>query len=54
MDFLTWWFETHYIASTLLTPFCTWIWLLYTDGNFWHEFVAIVVWLLYGGLNFKK
>lgn len=40
MDFITWWFEVHYIAATLLTPFATWMYLLYSDGNIWHEIVS--------------
>jgi len=40
MDFITWWFETHYVASTILTPFFTWMWLLFTDGSTTREFVA--------------
>ena len=46
MEFLTWWFETHYIASTLLTPFATWMWLLFTDGNVWREIFCGVVTVL--------
>lgn len=31
MEFITWWFDTHYIASTLLTPGATVIWCMYED-----------------------
>lgn len=47
MDFLSWWFDTHYILSTLLTPATTWVWLIYQDGSGWREAVCILVWLLF-------
>lgn len=32
-DFITWWFTEHYIASTLITPFLTWMYMIWSDGN---------------------
>jgi len=29
MDFITWWFNHHYVVSTLLTPFMTLAWVFY-------------------------
>lgn len=46
-DFLSWWFDTHYIASTLLTPFATWLWLVFTDGSVWREAVCVLLALMW-------
>lgn len=40
IDFISWWFDTHYIASTIFTPFTTWMWLLYTEGNTWRMIIS--------------
>lgn len=29
MDFITWWFDEHYIWSTLLTPTVTFAWCIF-------------------------
>lgn len=29
--FLVWWFDTHYILSTLITPFWSFLWALYNN-----------------------
>ncbi len=34
-DFLSWWFDTHYIWSTILTPKATVLWLIFTDNWGW-------------------
>jgi hypothetical protein len=42
--FLWWWFESHYILSTLLTPWMSFAWLWFTpDGNEW-RMVACAIW----------
>ena len=45
MEFLSWWFDTHYIVSTLMTPGLTVAWAAWRDldARFW---VAFVVWLV--------
>lgn len=48
MEFITWWFETHYIASTLFTPGLTLAWCIF-KGLFWRGVVACVVWMLITG-----
>lgn len=30
-NFIVWWFDTHYIWSTLLTPMMTLAWCIFTD-----------------------
>lgn len=35
MNFLQWYFETHWIWATVLTPFTTFLWALYTDATGW-------------------
>jgi len=41
MDFVTWWFDTHYIWSTILTPWLTFIWCIF-KGSFWRGVVAFI------------
>lgn len=43
MDFLKWWFDTHYVWSTLLSPFTTFLWLIWSDGSGWRMAVAIII-----------
>lgn len=40
MDFLQWWFDKHYILSTILTPFYTFLWAICYD------LMARMVWSL--------
>lgn len=32
MDFITWWFDVHYIWSTILMPVFSFIWGIYMDN----------------------
>ena len=32
MDFVHWWFDDHYIISTVLTPLMTAAWCVYTES----------------------
>lgn len=32
MDFIYWWFDQHYIVSTLLTPTMTFAWSFYQES----------------------
>ena len=34
-SFLTWWFDTHWIWATVLTPFTTFLWAIYTNSVAW-------------------
>ena len=34
MEFLTWWFEAHYIAALVLTPMWSFAWAIYQDYGF--------------------
>jgi hypothetical protein len=38
MDFINWWFDTHYVWSTILTPVFSFIWGIYIDS------VSRVIW----------
>ena len=49
MDFITWWFEVHYIWSTLLTPVTSFVWLIYTDGNGWRMVTCLLLALVWMG-----
>lgn len=49
MEFITWWFDTHYIASTLFTPALTLAWCCY-KGLLLR---GIIVFILSVGFAFK-
>lgn len=53
-DFVTWWFDVHYIWSTLITPFFSIMWVLYTDGNVGRLIVGVVLSLLYLFLSLRS
>ena len=33
MEFITWWFGTHYIASTIFTPGLTFAWCIFAKAS---------------------
>jgi hypothetical protein len=43
MDFLTWWFGTHEIWSTILSPFFTILWCIFKEEYSIRMVVAIVL-----------
>ena len=49
MDFINWWFDKHYIWSTILTPAITLAWCCYKGivGR------GIIDFLLMGGTNYQ-
>jgi len=54
MDFINWWFMTHWIWATILTPGFVFLYAIFTDQTAW-AFAAACVWLvLHGGLRFSK
>lgn len=44
-QFFLWWFEEHYIWSTLLTPFLVMLWTIFKGEFIWRGVVACLVWL---------
>jgi hypothetical protein len=44
-DFLSWWFDTHYILSTLLTPFLMVLWAIW-KGQALQGIMAVLVMIL--------
>jgi len=46
MDFITWWFDSHCILSTLLTPFWSFIWCCFKENYSWRFFVSLIVGVL--------
>lgn len=48
--FLTWWFDTHWIWATLLTPFTTLLWAIYTNSTAW-AFGCVAAMLGHGTLK---
>lgn len=47
MDFINWWFDTHYLWSTLLTPAMTIAWCCFKGDMVWRMIVAIFLYLAY-------
>ena len=54
MDFMEWWFDCHYILSTLLSPGVTILWLVYTSSLSIRWFFAILWLLVRGIINVRK
>ncbi len=50
MDFLNWWFETHYILSTILTMAPAFLWCIF-KGEVLRGWVIVGIWLLFGGMK---
>lgn len=46
MDFLHWWFDTHWILSTLVTPAWTFLWCIWSGDQGWRP-TLIVVWYMF-------
>jgi len=56
MDFIHWWFAEHWIWSTILTPWTTAVWCIFTD-NGWRFIVALfcgIVWIFVRMIGRKK
>ena len=47
MDFLTWWFDEHYIVSTIVTPALSIAWAIYKDRAIRLLLSFVVLVLLY-------
>jgi hypothetical protein len=45
MEFLTWWFDKHYILSTIFTPLFTILWSVYYDMTV-RAVVATIWWVI--------
>ena len=55
MDFITWWFDKHYIWSTILTPFFSFIWCLFNDdASKIRAVIAFILWLFEAGHSHKN
>ncbi len=46
MDFIYWWFDEHYVWSTLLSPFVTFLWCCF-KGLGWRGFSALMIWFFW-------
>lgn len=46
MEFLTWWFDSHYIISTIFTPGLTLAWCMFKEivGR---GIVAFLLWIIF-------
>jgi hypothetical protein len=44
-QFLLWWFDTHYIWSTILTPFWTMLWTIFKGEFLWRGVVCCIIWI---------
>lgn len=42
-DFFSWWFDTHYILSTIFSPAFTFLWLIFTNGSGWRMTVCVLL-----------
>ena len=52
MDFIMWWFDDHYIWSTILTPKLSLIWAVYVGsvGRAFGCFLPVVCWAVVMGV----
>lgn len=46
--FFMWWLEEHYIWSTILTPFITFMWCVFKGDATVRAIVAFVIWVIGG------
>lgn len=53
-DFARWWFEQHWLMSSVLTPFFTVLWLTFTDDIGWRIVWSGILWLGYMAMAFGK
>jgi hypothetical protein len=43
MDFITWWFDSHYIVSTLLTPGFTFAWCIFYKASIFRLIISFLL-----------
>ena len=53
MDFITWWFQSHDILSTILTPGLSVLYSIYTDNAF-RFIIAFIIWIFFKGVILNK
>jgi len=53
MEFLSWWFDTHYILSTILSSGWTILWCVFKGEAAVRLIIAVIITLCAGFLHFS-